>query len=51
MHPEGRLLLLANLSDEPSRRPDDWPVGAPIWGGEAGETLPPWSVFWSIGTA
>jgi malto-oligosyltrehalose trehalohydrolase len=50
MHPEGRLLLLANLSDAPARRPDDWPVGAPIWGGEAGDTLPPWSVFWSIGT-
>ncbi len=51
MHPEARLLLLANLSDEPARRPADWPVGAPIWGGEPGDTLPPWSVFWSIGTA
>ncbi len=51
MHPEGRLLLLANLSKEPARRPDDWPHGAPIWGGEPGETLPPWSVFWGIGTA
>ena len=51
MHPDGRLLLLGNLSDEPAGRPDDWPVGALIWGGDASETLPPWSVFWSIGTA
>jgi maltooligosyltrehalose trehalohydrolase len=51
MHPDDRLLLLANLSDAPAQRPDDWPAGAPIWGGEAGDTLPPWSVFWSIGTA
>jgi malto-oligosyltrehalose trehalohydrolase len=50
MHPDGRLMLLANLSDAPARRPDDWRAGAPIWGGEAGDTLPPWSVFWSIGT-
>jgi maltooligosyltrehalose trehalohydrolase len=51
MHPEGRLLLLANLSGEPARRPDDWASGAPVWGGEPGATLPPWSVFWSIGTS
>ncbi len=51
MHPDGRLVLLANLADQPARRPDHWPPGAPIWGGEAGEALPPWSVFWSIGTA
>jgi malto-oligosyltrehalose trehalohydrolase len=49
-HPQGRLMLLANLSGEPARRPDDWQPGAPIWGGDAGDTLPPWSVFWSIGT-
>ena len=51
MHPEGRLELLANLSDAPVRAPDDRPAGAPLFGGELGETLPPWSVFWSIGTA
>ena len=51
MHPEGRLLLLANLSSDSALRPRDWPSGAPIWGGEPAETLPPWSVFWSIGTA
>src|SRR5262249_30058120 len=41
MHPEGRLLLLANLSDEPARRPADWPMGASIWGGDADDVLPP----------
>ncbi len=51
MHPEGRLRLLANLSAEPARRSVDRTEGAPIWGGEPGETLPPWSVFWSIGAA
>jgi malto-oligosyltrehalose trehalohydrolase len=51
MHPEGRLLLLANVSGDSVRRPRDWSNGAAIWGGEPGETLPPWSVFWSIGTA
>jgi len=51
MHPEGLLLLLANLAGEATRRPDDWPAAATIWGGEPDETLPPWSVFWSIGTA
>ena len=43
-----QLFLLANLSAEkttPQRRP----AGTPIWGGNPGETLPAWSVFWSIG--
>ena len=43
-----RLLLLANLSDA-SSTPSRIPAGAPIWGGTPGKTLPPWSVFWSIG--
>ena len=47
-HPRGRLRLLANISAEPARRPDDWANGAPIWGGEPDATLPPWSVFWSM---
>jgi len=51
MHPEGRLLLLANVSGDSAQRPPDWINGAPIWGGEPDGTLPPWSVFWSIGTA
>jgi maltooligosyltrehalose trehalohydrolase len=43
------LRLSANLSSaeiagQASQTPD-----APIWGGEAGERLPPWSVFWRIG--
>jgi maltooligosyltrehalose trehalohydrolase len=44
-----RLLLLANLSDRKPRSPGT-PGGTPIWGGAAGEILPPWSVFWIIGT-
>ena len=50
-HPDARLRLLANVSGESAQRPPDWIQGAPIWGGEPGETLPPWSVFCSIGTA
>jgi hypothetical protein len=48
-HPHIRLRLLANLSEGTWRRPDDWTNGTPIWGGEPGVTLPPWSVFWSVG--
>jgi malto-oligosyltrehalose trehalohydrolase len=43
-----RLFLLANLSATSARAPPT-PLGTPIWGGAPGETLPPWSVFWSIG--
>jgi malto-oligosyltrehalose trehalohydrolase len=43
-----RLHLLANLSDATCRSPQ-MPAGKPIWGGTPGDTLPPWSVFWSIG--
>jgi len=50
-HPAGWLKLLANVSAEAARRPDDFADGAPIWGGAPGDALPPWSVFWSIGTA
>jgi maltooligosyltrehalose trehalohydrolase len=49
-HPDGRLQLLANVSGESVERPNDWSHGGPIWGGEPGVRLPPWSVFWSIGT-
>jgi malto-oligosyltrehalose trehalohydrolase len=45
----GRLFLLANLSAEKTRPPRR-PAGTPIWGGSPGETLPAWSVLWSIGT-
>ena len=47
----GRLVLLANLSDGAMPRPENSTSGAPIWGGEAPATLPPWSVFWRIGAA
>ena len=50
-HPNARLSLLVNVSGEDVRRPHAWPVGAPIWGGEPKESLPPWSVFWRIETA
>jgi len=43
-----RLFLLANLSAATSRT-SRRPAGTPIWGGTPGETLPPWSVFWSVG--
>ncbi len=47
-HPQARLRLLANLSDETWPRPAGWKNGAPIWGGAPAASLPPWSVFWSI---
>jgi maltooligosyltrehalose trehalohydrolase len=43
------LHLLANLSNESTRRPRHGPAGHPLWGGAAGDMLAPWSVFWSIG--
>jgi maltooligosyltrehalose trehalohydrolase len=45
----GRLNLLANLSDDPSPRPQSTPAGTPIWGGAPSELLSPWAVFWSVG--
>jgi malto-oligosyltrehalose trehalohydrolase len=48
-HPHARLRLIANVSDEAWPRPADWNNGAAIWGGEPGASLPPWSVFWSVG--
>jgi maltooligosyltrehalose trehalohydrolase len=48
--PHGRhLRLLANLSDAAVARPEHAGSGGPIWGGEPTGTLPPWSVFWSLG--
>jgi len=47
---DSRLSLLANLSDAKGPTPQ-MPCGTPIWGGTPGETLPPWSVFWSIGAS
>lgn len=42
------LRLIANLSDQDIATTSTI-TGAPIWGGEAGDRLPPWSVFWRIG--
>jgi maltooligosyltrehalose trehalohydrolase len=44
-----RLRLLANLSSTDVVREAGVETGVPIWGGEPGKILPPWSVFWSIG--
>jgi maltooligosyltrehalose trehalohydrolase len=43
------LNLTANLSSADITRPAPQTPGTPIWGGEAGEHLSPWSVFWRIG--
>ena len=41
------LMLLANLSDAAKPKPAaSW--GAPIWGGEPPQPLPPWSVYVAI---
>jgi maltooligosyltrehalose trehalohydrolase len=42
------LRLIANLSDRNIASPNDI-TGTPIWGGEPGDRLSPWSVFWRIG--
>jgi malto-oligosyltrehalose trehalohydrolase len=41
------LHLLANLSDHALAYQVETP-GTPIWGGEIGEQIPPWSVFWRL---
>jgi maltooligosyltrehalose trehalohydrolase len=43
------LRLTANLSANEIANTSTQATGTPIWGGEAGERLPPWSVFWHIG--
>ncbi len=43
-----RLYLLANLADAACRC-SQRPAAMPVWGGAPGDTLPPWSVVWSIG--
>jgi malto-oligosyltrehalose trehalohydrolase len=45
------LMLLANLSDDAAASAPPLQKGRPIWGGEPGHRLAPWSVFWSIGEA
>jgi maltooligosyltrehalose trehalohydrolase len=43
------LRLTANLSANQIAHTSTHATGTPIWGGEAGGLLPPWSVFWRIG--
>ncbi len=42
------LRLLANLSASMIACKPGQTAGTAIWGGEAGEAIPPWSVFWRI---
>ena len=44
-----RLHLLANLSSTEITQSTAQSQGSPIWGGEPGDRLPPWSVFWRLG--
>ena len=44
------LGLQANLSANEVARRQGEPIGRPIWGGETGERLRPWSVFWRLET-
>jgi maltooligosyltrehalose trehalohydrolase len=43
------LQLAANLSNSEIARKAIAASGTPIWGGKAGDFMPPWSVFWRIG--
>jgi maltooligosyltrehalose trehalohydrolase len=43
------LRLVANLSAREMACQPGGATGTPIWGGEPGDRLPPWSVFWRIG--
>ena len=43
------LQLVANLSKSEVASKRSAATGTPIWGGEAGGVIPPWSVFWGIG--
>ena len=45
----GWLALIANLSDQSATRSHALMHGRAIWGGQAAERLPAWSVFWAIG--
>jgi len=40
---------VANLSNSEIASTASAASGTPIWAGEAGELVPPWSVFWRIG--
>jgi maltooligosyltrehalose trehalohydrolase len=44
------LRLTANLSGSEIAYRIEHDIGNSIWGGETGEALPPWSVFWHLDT-
>jgi maltooligosyltrehalose trehalohydrolase len=44
------LNLVANLAKTHVRPPESRAAERPIWGGPLPEMLPPWSVYWGIGT-
>jgi maltooligosyltrehalose trehalohydrolase len=44
------LQLAANLSNSAIAHQRHETTGRPIWGGERGDLLPPWSVFWRLET-
>jgi maltooligosyltrehalose trehalohydrolase len=44
------LRLVANLSSREIANASEDMIGTPIWGDEPGDQLPPWSVFWRIGS-
>ena len=43
------LKLTANLSNREIAHKRSEVTGTPIWGGETGDLMPPWSVLWRIG--
>ncbi len=43
-----RLMLTANLSDEPINARAEENEGTPIWGGVPGAVIKPWTVFWRL---
>jgi maltooligosyltrehalose trehalohydrolase len=45
------LMLIANLSDAPQRRPAPLHWGKAVWGGPVPQQLPPWSVYAAVGGA
>jgi maltooligosyltrehalose trehalohydrolase len=49
MGDEATLRLVANLSNNEIAAKQSAASGTPVWGGEAGDVMPPWSVFWRIG--
>jgi maltooligosyltrehalose trehalohydrolase len=42
------LQVTANLSNRETAHKPARASGTPIWGGEAGDLMPPWSVFWRL---